>query len=99
MKKILYSLLALTFVLAGCEKFEEYTSEKYPAGPTVTVEATEVTDSTFNLKVTPAAGTYFYSYVVEKANQPTEFPPLAFLPPPRLNIHRRAQRYRAQAYR
>ena len=72
MKKILYSLLALTFVLAGCEKFEEYTSEKYPAGPTVTVEATEVTDSTFNLKVTPAAGTYFYSYVVEKANQPTE---------------------------
>lgn len=72
MKKIIYSLLALSFFLVGCEKFEEYTSEKYPAGPTVTVEATEVTDSTFNLKVTPAAGTYFYSYVVEKANQPTE---------------------------
>ena len=72
MKKILYSLLALTFVLAGCEQFEEQPSEKYPAGPTVTVEATEVTDSTFTLKVTPAAGTYFYSYVVEKADEPTE---------------------------
>lgn len=72
MKKLLYSLLALTFVLAGCEKFEEYTSEQYPAGPSITVEATQVTDSTFNLTITPAAGTYFYSYVVEKANEPTD---------------------------
>jgi len=72
MKKIIYSLLALSFFLVGCEKFEEYTSEKYPAGPTITVEATSVTDSTFVLKLTPAAGTSFYSYVVEKANEPTE---------------------------
>jgi len=71
MKKILYSLLALTFVLVGCEKFEEYTSENYPAGSSITVETTQVTDSTFTLTLTPAAGTYFYSYVVEKANEPS----------------------------
>lgn len=63
--------MAISLVLVGCAQFEEYDPEKYSAGPSVTIGAELISDSTFVLTLTPASGTSFYAYAVEQADEPT----------------------------
>ena len=72
MKKILYSLFIIALVATGCTTFDKYTSESYAAGPSIAIDVTNVTDSAFTFTVTPGSGTLWYSYVVQKADEPAE---------------------------
>jgi len=72
MKKILYSLFIIAFVATGCTTFDKYTSESYAAGPSITIDVTNVTDSAFTFTVTPGSGTLWYSYVVQKTDEPAD---------------------------
>ncbi|MDO9634468.1 MAG: hypothetical protein Q7J05_05405 [Paludibacter sp.] len=71
MKKLLNIIIA-SLVLVGCTTFDTY--EPAPTGtiPSITIEvdALTVTDSTFNLVLTPSAGTTYYSFFIE-ANSDT----------------------------
>jgi len=71
MKKLIYVLMS-TLLFVGCTTFEEYVPENYGDGPTIAVSATEATDSTFTLTLTPGSGTVYYSYVVQQTEEPIE---------------------------
>lgn len=70
MKKILYSLIAISgLCLTSCLSFDDPVTENYGAGPAVTINVTEITDSTFTFTVTPAEGTAYYSVLVDESAQ------------------------------
>lgn len=71
MKKLIYVLMS-TLLFVGCTTFEEYVPENYGDGPAITVSATEVTDSTFTLTLTPGSGAVYYSYVVQQTEEPID---------------------------
>lgn len=73
MKKTLYSSIIIAGALmAGCTDFDTPHEEQYGAGPSIEIAATVTGDSTFTLTLTPAAGTQFYSYLVDAADEPGE---------------------------
>ena len=72
MKKILYSLLALGFLITSCADFGDISKDNFATGPAVTISVTETTDSTFTFTVTPASGTDYYTYAVIRANAASE---------------------------
>jgi hypothetical protein len=71
MKKLLNIIIA-SLVLVGCTTFDTY--EPAPTGtiPSITIEVDPltVTDSVFNVVLTPGAGTTYYSFFIE-ANSDT----------------------------
>lgn len=72
MRKILYSILSIGLFVVSCTNFDDPVTENYGDGPTVSIDVTATTDSTFTFTVTPANGTQFYSYIVVKADEPQE---------------------------
>ena len=69
MKKVLYSIMMVAIVLTGCTKWDDPTTENYGDGPSVNITVTETADSTFTFTITPGAGTLYYSYVVDEADE------------------------------
>lgn len=65
MKKFLNIIIA-SLVLVGCATFETYEPEAKGDLPATLIEVDplSIMDSTFNLKITPGAGTNYYSVVV-----------------------------------
>lgn len=72
MKKLLYSILAIGMSLTGCTDWDDAVSEDYGAGPEISVNVTATTDNSITFTLTPASGTVYYSYVVDKATEATE---------------------------
>ncbi|MBQ7041185.1 MAG: hypothetical protein IJN66_00545 [Muribaculaceae bacterium] len=70
MKKIIYSLMTMGLLMTGCADFDDPVTEKYGDAPSVAIEVTETTDSTFTFTVTPSEGTMFYSVLVDEADAP-----------------------------
>lgn len=70
MKKIIYSLMTMGLLMTGCADFDDPVTEKYGDAPSVAIEVTETTDSTFTFTVTPSVGTMFYSVLVDEADAP-----------------------------
>ena len=68
MRKILYSILGIGLFMASCTNFDDPVTENYGNGPTVSIDITVTTDSTFTFTVSPASGTQYYSYIVVKAD-------------------------------
>lgn len=69
MKKLLYSIMMVAIALTGCTTWDDPTTENYGDGPSVNITVTETTDSTFTFTITPGAGTLYYSYVVDEADE------------------------------
>lgn len=69
MKKIAFYFLALGIGLASCTHLDDVSSENYGDGPSISVDATAATDHSFTLKLTPAEGTLYYSYVVTEGTE------------------------------
>lgn len=72
MKKLLYSILAIGMSLTGCTDWDDAVSEDYGAGPEISVNVTATTDNSITFTLTPASGTVYYSYVVDKATEASE---------------------------
>ncbi len=70
MKKVLYSIMMVAIVLTGCTKWDDAVSEKYADGPSIDIAVTATADSAFTFVITPGAGTTYYSYVVDQADEP-----------------------------
>ena len=63
MKKILFSL-AVVLGMASCTTWDDEHTQSYGDGPSVAIDLTTTTDSTFTFTVNPAQGTNYYSYAV-----------------------------------
>lgn len=72
MKKLVYSLALVLMGLVSCTSFDDPVTENYGAGPEVQVNLTAglPTDSAFVMSITPAAGTLYYAYVIDAADEP-----------------------------
>ena len=57
MKKILYSLMAVSLFFTSCANFDDLTTENYGEGPSVAIKVSEISDNAFTFTVTPAEGT------------------------------------------
>ena len=69
MKKVLYSIMMVAIALTGCTTWDDPKTENYGDGPSVNITVTETADSTFTFTITPGAGTLYYSYVVDEADE------------------------------
>lgn len=71
MKKIFYSLALLVMGFASCTTWDDPVTEKYDAGPAVDINvmAVEPSDSAFKVTITPAAGTTYYAFLIEKGSE------------------------------
>jgi len=71
MKKLIYSLALVLMGLTSCTSFDDPVTENYGAGPAVDVNVTAAnpTDSAFVVTITPAAGTLYYAYLIEPADE------------------------------
>lgn len=63
MKKIIFSL-AVVLGMASCTTWDDEHTQSYGDGPSVAIDLTTTTDSTFTFTVNPAQGTNYYSYAV-----------------------------------
>ena len=63
MKKILFSL-AVVLGMASCTTWDDEHTQSYGDGPSVAIDLTTTTDSTFTFTVNPAQGTNYYTYAV-----------------------------------
>ena len=63
MKKIIFSL-AVVLGMASCNSGDDEHTQNYGDGPSVAIDLTTTTDSTFTFTVNPAQGTNYYSYAV-----------------------------------
>ncbi len=79
MKKILYSIIALSLCLTSCIQFDDAVSENYGSGPSISVDITETRDNGFTFTLTPGEGTVFYSYVVASGSEAEELDGYALL--------------------
>lgn len=70
MKKVLYSIMMVALVLTGCTKWDDAVTEKFADGPSIDIAVTATADSAFTFVITPGAGTTYYSYVVDQADEP-----------------------------
>ena len=74
MKK-LYSLsLVALMVIASCTSFDEAVTENYGAGPSISIDikAGVPSDSAFQIVLTPAQGTTYYSYIIDVNDEAEE---------------------------
>lgn len=71
MKKCIYSLALLVMGFASCTTWDDPVTEKYDAGPAVDINvmAVEPSDSAFKVTITPAAGTTYYAFLIEKGSE------------------------------
>lgn len=69
MKKILYSLMAMSLFFTSCANFDDLVTENYGEGPNVAIEVSETSDNAFTFTVTPAEGTMFYSVLVAEGEE------------------------------
>lgn len=69
MKKILYSLMAVSLFFTSCANFDDLTTENYGEGPSVAIKVSEISDNAFTFTVTPAEGTMYYSVLVAEGNE------------------------------
>lgn len=72
MKKLIYSFATVLAALTSCISFDDPTTENYGAGPSVdvSISAGIVTDSAFQVTVTPAEGALYYAFAVSEGDAP-----------------------------
>lgn len=72
MKKLIYSFATVLMALTSCISFDDPTTENYGAGPSVdvSISAGIVTDSAFQVTVTPAEGALYYAFAVSEGDAP-----------------------------
>lgn len=72
MKKLIYSFATVLVALTSCISFDDPTTENYGAGPSVdvSISAGIVTDSAFQVTVTPAEGALYYAFAVSEGDAP-----------------------------
>ncbi|MDL2231535.1 hypothetical protein LJB85_02220 [Porphyromonadaceae bacterium OttesenSCG-928-L07] len=79
MNKILYSVCAILFLVTSCTDFDSEKGMPFVEGPSVTITASNVGDSTFTFKLSPDGEASYYSYLVVEADQAEELDPVGVL--------------------
>jgi hypothetical protein len=79
MKKYIYSLAMLVLGLTGCATWDDPVTENYGEGPAIAIEVTQTTDSAVTFTLTPAAGTQFYNFITDMADEAEELDASALL--------------------
>ena len=74
MKKLAYFLSLAVIGLASCTSFDSAVTENYGEGPAITIELEAVapTDSAFNIILTPASNTLYYSVILDQSDEAEE---------------------------
>ncbi|MDO5571524.1 MAG: hypothetical protein Q4F97_08705 [Bacteroidales bacterium] len=80
MKKIIYTLFAVALLIfSSCADMENFNSIDQGTAPTVSLEISNISDSTFSFVINPGTDAKYYSYLVEEANEPSSLDAISLL--------------------